>query len=161
MITGDAQKEAIKELWPGFRSIELSDRWLGWEGTVKPIKTDYLVRVRYRPPLVIEQFSTKAVQPRVQVINPLLERHPDYEMGPIPHVYINDVEPTLPYLCLFSPDGNEWSVDDLLAETTFFWAAQWLLFYEGWLVTRKWKGGGRHPVTERSPKNEGKNLETV
>jgi hypothetical protein len=50
----------------------------------------------------------------------------------------------MPYLCLFSPELREWDIDDLIADTTIFWAAEWLYFYEGWLVTKKWHGGGRH-----------------
>jgi len=35
-----------------------------------------------------------------------------------------------------------------LAETTVPWAARYLYFYEGWLLTGKWSGGGRHPTQE-------------
>jgi hypothetical protein len=79
------------------------------------------------------------------VIEPLLEQHGDYEQGPIPHVYWSDKYPTMPSLCLFSPSGREWSPDDLIGHTTVFWAWEWLYFYDGWLVTKKWKGGGQHP----------------
>ena len=43
-----------------------------------------------------------------------------------------------------SPSLREWDANDLIADTTIHWAAQWLYFYEGWLVTKKWRGGGRH-----------------
>jgi hypothetical protein len=105
--------------------------------------------------MVLENISLRDAQPRVQVLKPLLERHPDYEEGPIPHAYRNSDNPDLPYLCLFSPDLREWDVNDLIAHTTIHWAAQWLYFYEGWLVTKKWRGGGRH-IT---PQDEEKRLE--
>jgi hypothetical protein len=85
---------------------------------------------------------------RIQVLSPLLERHPSYEEGPIPHVYVNRADQSLPYLCLFDPFNGEWTPSDLLAETTVPWAARYLYFYEGWLLTGKWSGGGRHPTQE-------------
>jgi hypothetical protein len=58
---------------------------------------------------------------------------------------------------LFSLEGREWGLDDLIAETTILWAARWLFFYEGWLATKKWKGGGRHPGRH----SDGKRIEAV
>jgi hypothetical protein len=60
----------------------------------------------------------------------------------------------MPSLCLFSLSKREWTPDDLIAHTTVFWAWEWLLFYEGWLVTKKWKGGGRHPASNNDIKHE-------
>ena len=154
----EQQIEAMAFQWPDFRLIEQIDQSATWEGTLAPDKREHLVRVRYRVPMVLENFTVADVQPRAQVIRPKLERHPDYDQGPIPHVYKNKRDPSLPYLCLFSPSLWEWDVNDLLANTTIFWANEWLYFYEGWLVTKKWRGGGRHP----SPTVDGaKQLATV
>ena len=79
---------------------------------------------------------------------PTLERHPDYDEGPIPHIYANDEEPAYPYLCLFDPFKPEWTPDDLISATTIPWAERWLLNYEFWLATRIWEGGGRHVSTD-------------
>jgi hypothetical protein len=138
------QIQAMTEQWPGFRLNEHTSRSATWEGVLAPIDREHTLRVRCSVPYVIENVTAHDVQPRVQVIGPRLERHDDYEQGPIPHVYACDSEPELPYLCLFSPSLSEWSTDDLVAHTTIFWAAQWLYFYEFWLLTKKWKGGGRH-----------------
>jgi hypothetical protein len=140
------QIEALAARWPEFRLVEHNERALVWEGLLAPVRQAYRLRIGYRPPLVIERFSLANIQPRVQVLDPMLERHADYDQGPIPHVYANRQDRRLPYLCLFDPDGREWSPDDLLADTTICWASRWLYFYEGWLLTRKWFGGGRHPV---------------
>ena len=32
-----------------------------------------------------------------------------------------------------------------LDETVVPWAALWLFYFEEWLVSDKWKGGGAHP----------------
>lgn len=144
MKTLDAQIEAMAKAHPDFKVVERDGQGAIWEGQLQPIKRIYDVRVLYIAPLVIEQFTLRGVQPRVQVLNPVLERHHDYELGPIPHVYFSDKYPALPYLCLFDPEGREWTPEDLIADTTIPWAAGWLFFYEGWLLTKRWYGRGRH-----------------
>jgi hypothetical protein len=154
----DAQIQAMSELWPEFAVKERTSTGAMWIGVLAPDKREHTVRIRYRVPFVLENISLRDAQPMVQVLDPILEWHPDYEEGPIPHVYHSDRTPLLPYLCLFSPSGKEWSTCDLIAETTVCWTAEWLYFYEAWLVTRKWQGGGRHVGTAPS---EIKKLETV
>lgn len=146
MKSPDQQLSAMAARWPEFRLTERHGRGLVWEGPLAPVRQTYTVRIAYQPPLAVEMFLVANIQPRVQVLDPILERHPDYDQGPIPHVYQNRQDRAFPYLCLFDPDGREWSPVDLLADTTVCWASRWLYFYEGWLLTRKWQGGGRHPV---------------
>ena len=154
----EQQIQAMAFQWPDFKLAEQFDQSATWEGVLAPDKREHLVRVRYRVPMVLENITLTDAQPRVQVISPKLERHPDYEEGPIPHIYRSEIDPSLPYLCLFSPSLREWDVSDFLADTTIFWANEWLYFYEGWLVTKKWRGGGRHldPMIDGA-----KELETV
>jgi hypothetical protein len=154
----EQQIQAMAFQWPDFELTECIDQSATWEGTLAPDKREHLVRVRYRVPMVLENISLTDAQPRVQVIGPKLERHWDYEQGPIPHVYKSEIDPSLPYLCLFSPSLREWGLDDLIADTTIFWANEWLYFYEGWLITKKWRGGGRHvgPMIDGA-----KQLETI
>lgn len=162
LITIDDQIAAMAVRWPDLMVVERSARRAVWEGSLRPQKTWYRVRIAYEVPLAPEYFRVIAVQPRVQVIHPVLERHLDYEEGPTPHVYINRQEPRLPYLCLFDPYNQEWTPADLLADTTVCWTARYLYFYEGWLVTKKWKGGGRHPTREESQGDgRGKAIATV
>jgi hypothetical protein len=141
----DDQIVAMESQWSNFSLKERGKNEALWEGVLAPDKREHVVRISYRAPAIIELFTLRDIQPRVQVIKPMLEQHPDYEEGPIPHVYWSERYPKFPYLCLFSPSGAEWTPDDLLAHTTVFWAAEWLYFYEGWLLTKKWRGGGRHP----------------
>ena len=159
MKTIEQQIEAMTSRWPDFEVLQQSERSVAWEGPLAPDKREHLVRVRFRLPMVLENVDLHDIQPRVQVIKPLLEWHADYEEGPIPHVYPSDADPSLPYLCLFSPTLREWTTSDLLAHTTIFWANEWLYFYDGWLVTKKWCGGGRHPG--RLPGNGAKQLASV
>jgi hypothetical protein len=126
MKTIEQQIRAMEFQWPGFRIVERANQEAVWEGTLAPDKRKHLVRVRYRVPHVLENISLRDAQPRVQVTDPLLERHPDYEEGPVPHVYVSDRYPTKPYL--FSPDLREWDVADLIADTTIFWADEGFTF---------------------------------
>jgi hypothetical protein len=159
MKTIDEQTQAMASQWPGFKLTEREDDCATWEGVLAPDKRKHLIRVRYCVPTnVLENVSLRLMQPRVRVIDPLLELHHDYEQGPIPHVYWSKEYPTMPSLCLFSPTKREWTPDDLIADTTIFWACEWLYFYEGWLVTKKWHGGGQHPQQEGDGT---KRLETV
>lgn len=148
LISIDSQIAAMAERWPTFDMVGKNDRCATWEGVLDPVRKQYRVRLGYEVPLAIENFSILNVQPRVQILSPLLERHPEHDEGPIPHVYLNRKEQSLPYLCLFDPFNGEWTPSDLLAETTVPWTSRYLYFYEGWLLTGKWSGGGRHPTQE-------------
>lgn len=59
----------------------------------------------------------------------------------IPHLYRNGS------LCLYYPAYNEWNVKELWSDTLIPWTCLWLYFFELWLATGEWYGGGIH--TER------------
>ena len=54
----------------------------------------------------------------------------------IPHTYAPD-QP-----CLFYPAGREWRSDMMIATTIIPWLSLWLYYYEVWLATGSWEGGG-------------------
>ncbi len=64
----------------------------------------------------------------------------------IPHTYAPD-QP-----CLFYPAGREWRSDMQIATTIIPWLSLWLYYYEVWLATGNWEGGGvtHEPKLERS-----------
>lgn len=68
----------------------------------------------------------------------------------LPHVY--------PYkgkgihLCLWQPRYREWTWSMKLSETYVPWTIQWLFYFEDWLSTGEWAGGGEHPVVRRKPR---------
>lgn len=156
MITIAEQIDAMRKAWPQFRVTASDQRSAVWMGDLSPFSRTYVVRIIYRTPVMGEAFTIGRIQPRVTILNPLLERHPEFEDGPIPHVYWVKDDANHPVLCLFSPEGREWETNDLIAKTTVYWAARWLGFYEGWLAIGKWKGGGHH-----IQRKQGKRLETV
>ena len=59
----------------------------------------------------------------------------------IPHLY--DFEKIR--LCLYYPSFREWTQYMDLCTTFISWIALWLYFYEEWLYSGEWKGGGKHP----------------
>ena len=54
----------------------------------------------------------------------------------IPHIYAPD-QP-----CLFYPQGTDWRPDMKIATTIVPWLSLWLYYYEVWLATGSWEGGG-------------------
>jgi len=60
---------------------------------------------------------------------------------PLPHVYSEAKQK----LCLYLPGSGEWSPNKLLSQTLVHWTSLWLNYYEQWLFTGKWQGGGEHP----------------
>ena len=56
----------------------------------------------------------------------------------VPHMYKDGS------LCLYYPKWSEWKYTDKWTETLVPWACLWLHYYEIWLVTDEWLGGGKH-----------------
>jgi hypothetical protein len=60
----------------------------------------------------------------------------------IPHLYRQD--PAL--LCLYRPSEGEWSPLMRIDQTIVPWTSLWLFYFEEWLDSDEWKGGGEHPL---------------
>ena len=121
-------------LHPNFRLLTLTPKLVTWQGSVKPLplSESYLVRLRYE----------KYKGPQVSIISPKL-RLCDGALS-IPHTYIGD------YLCLYYPDYKEWTSAKYVAETIVPWISLWLMYYEAWLATGEWLGGGiKHQREEK------------
>jgi hypothetical protein len=63
---------------------------------------------------------------------------------PLPHVYSE--KPVR--LCLHLPKTREWHRGLSIAATLVPWSYLWALYFEDWLATDDWKGGGMHPGKE-------------
>lgn len=75
---------------------------------------------------------------------------------PIPHIYSNASKGTK--LCLWLPGNGEWHHNMPFDETLFPWTAEWLNYFEEWLTTGVWAGGGAHPnsgLKEQGPTRRG------
>ncbi len=59
----------------------------------------------------------------------------------LPHVYQQDP----PQLCLYLPGVGEWEPWLRIDQTIVPWAILWFYYFEIWLWSDIWKGGGMHP----------------
>lgn len=110
---------------------ELERGRLSWRyvGRPSPISREYALRVEYglgEPPSVFVDGP--------DLVNLAGGRD-------LPHVYSQS--PTR--LCLYLPGTTEWSPDLLINRTIVPWSVLWLWYFEDWLSTDIWRGGGVHP----------------
>src|SRR5579883_431538 len=108
---------------------------LTWEFAARP---DPLSRI-YKMRIVYQQGDV----PKVYVIDPDLTFLAEGRR--LPHVY--EQKPTR--LCLYLPGGGEWSPSKRISETIVPWTFLWLWYFEEWLASGDWKGGGLHPKMRR------------
>lgn len=144
MKSMSSQQRALQRRWPGFTLVFACPGRAIWLGTVRPIERPHRVLLDYEQPA--NGVDVRQHFPRARIVDPPLRpRYDGHADGPLPHVYFDRDNLLLSALCLFDPTQDEWSHDDLLADTTIPWIADWLACYEVWLVTGTWLGGGRHP----------------
>ena len=105
---------------------ELRGRRLVCRRSVKPTSLSASRRVRI-------EYTLKKY-PEVHVEDPPLQTRED--QAGIPHTYPG------PRPCLFWPAGREWQPSDRISRTILPWLLEWLAFYEIWLQTGEWLGGG-------------------
>ena len=113
----------------GEGSIRLGKLRWQFDCTPTPMARTYRVEIKYKV----------GANPDIFVIDPHL---PTMAKGQkLPHVYSE--EPT--ELCLWLPSTQEWHPSLRLDQTVVPWTYLWLDYFEDWLLTAHWKGGGEHP----------------
>lgn len=121
----------LKKSRVGHGSGSLKMERLIWEYRDRPtpLSREYLIRIEY---------SLRDI-PRVFVKEPnITELSGSRE---IPHVYKNPLR-----LCLYLPGSGEWNGSMRIDQTFVPWALVWLYYFEEWLGSNEWKGGGVHPT---------------
>jgi hypothetical protein len=103
-----------------------------------PFSRRYGLRIDYRHGRV----------PRVFVEHPNLVALADGRR--LPHVYAQQP----PRLCLYLPGTGEWTSAMRLDQTIVPWAFLWLFYFEEWLVSNEWKGGGMHPGEKNEDRDD-------
>lgn len=63
----------------------------------------------------------------------------------IPHIYETDYNNRKIKLCLYNPKKFEWANGEWISQTIIPWCIEWLFFFELWIATGTWCGGGDHP----------------
>ncbi|MFC8563905.1 hypothetical protein [Peribacillus frigoritolerans] len=130
---------AMEKLCPVFE-VSWKKNTVIWTGNLKPteMSATYTVQISY---------SLDMAKPEVIVLSPKLKRRGNEK---IPHIYPGEK------LCLFRPRKKEWTKEMLIADTIVPWTSLWLYYYELWLATGFWLGGGEHfePKKKRGKSSE-------
>ncbi|EFO2464530.1 hypothetical protein DQ158_08335 [Escherichia coli] len=130
----------------GSGRITNRNRTLVWQSEISPgpFCRKYKILLRY----------TKGYAPECIVLSPDLDELAGGKK--IPHTYGYDSVTGHRKLCLFLPksktlDGlSEWRPQLKLSDTIIPWASLWLLYFEEWLFSGEWKGGGAHPSDDEN-----------
>ena len=113
---------------------------LVWEGRIHPtmISQEYNATLTYK----------LGEHPQVWISGGELQK---LDAHISPHIFHVDVEKKRVHLRLYR--DHEFDRYKILANTIIPWAIEWLFFYELWLATGKWFGGGEHPKITRPKEN--------
>jgi hypothetical protein len=117
---------------------KLRSNILTWRCSIRPtlLSRAYSARIEYRP----------GKAPTVYIDEPDLLVLAGGRR--LPHVY----QQSPAQLCLYLPSSGEWGSWMRLDQTIIPWIALWLFYFEAWLLTEEWSGGGIHPMTR--PKSD-------
>lgn len=129
-----AQNDRMRGRWPDFRFTQVRPELVRWDGPLRGAQKWYTTRVLW--------LVDGSYKPYVVLVDPPIRPRAGGTFDQIPHLLFNDDDPTGSGLCLYDPDGGEWSNRDLIADTTIWWAAKWIHYYELWHLTGEWLGGG-------------------
>ncbi len=111
------------------KSTSIVNGCLYWFGSIQPspLSAKYELKLVYK---IKKELSIYLLSPKLSSI----------KGKNVPHLY--NVEKQK--LCLFRPAYHEWTPDMYLSETIIPWSAEWLIYYELWIATGEWLGGGEH-----------------
>jgi hypothetical protein len=93
-----------------------------------PLSREYSVRITFQ----------RSETPDVFIMDPDLSELAGGRA--VPHVYHDPLR-----LCLILPGAHEWTGTMRIDQTFVPWATTWLYYFEEWLLSDEWKGGGKHP----------------
>jgi hypothetical protein len=127
LLTPAEQACSLKVKFPSFRILSMRNH-LRCVGTLKPTPASdtYTVEIAYSVPK----------RPRVRVLRPELRLAAG--RSKLPHVFEGNE------LCLHV--AGDWRADQQIAEFIVPWISLWLAFYEFWVLTGEWLGGGHEPA---------------
>lgn len=108
----------------------LNKHGLTWSFQVQPLplSDSYTIKIVY---------SQSDAWPKTYITNPKPLKLAEGATK-LPHCYDTKKQK----LCLFYPKYNEWNDSMPIATTIVHWAIMWLVYYESWVISGKWIGGG-------------------
>ncbi len=96
-----------------------------------PLSREYSIRITMK----------KGKAPNVYILEPSLSQLA--KGREIPHLYSKKKQE----VCLYLPSAKEWNHGISIVTSIVPWTFLWLYFFEEWLHSDEWKGGGIHPDT--------------
>ena len=125
------QQIALMQSYPD-ASCYIHRSTLTWEGSIRPSPLSRFYRV-----IITYKIGKR---PLVTVGGDEL---PGLDRSDFPHWFSIDRRNKTVNICLHLP--HEFDASQLISECIIPWTAEWLYFYEIWLATGEWCGGGKHP----------------
>jgi hypothetical protein len=127
------QHTRLMMFFPDWRRVRRANPII-WEGTLRPIGGAlYTIQIEYR--------YGSGYRPLVRVLRPQLQ--PREDGGRVPHTFKTGE------ICLHMV--AEWTSTMYIHETIIPWSVLWLYYYEMWLATGLWLGGGHEPADNEGP----------
>lgn len=137
-----SQSREMARLWPQLTESGKTVFSCVWTGPLSTRLKTYEIQVRFIKPHKLKIGKIKS-DLRVNVLTSL-KLYPG--RSKLPHIYENNDAPNSGNICLYYPiDEYSWDFTQLIAQKIVPWLSEWLLFYEGWLVTGEWFADGVEP----------------
>lgn len=138
-----AQCQELKHTYPESKgSIEKNRLHWSCELQPTPLSQTYKIKITTKP-----RFAGNYT-PEIYVLSPKPLKMAEGKTS-LPHVFDHKKQ----QICLYDNRCGEWNCSMSIAETIVPWAAEWLYFYEIWVMTGEWYGEGTHPRHNVSKKN--------
>ncbi len=131
------QNQILKAMLPTNHSrvVRHTMHWIGQLEPL-PICDTYTIQIDY----------TTGLRPLVKVLSPKLMLAPSARL--IPHMFDQE------FLCLFRLRNRHWDPAVAFNRNIIPWISMWLYYYEIWLASGDWLGGGEHPDPPSSTNNK-------
>ena len=130
------QERLLKKSFPDSITKRNKESSLFWVGQLKPTSLSKVYTIFVQ--LKNNEIETFVITPEK------LKLHKGEEY--LPHVYSTPKQK----LCLFF-GSREWNRSHFISDTIIPWASEWLYYYELWLITGEWLGGGTvHDVEKKN-----------
>ncbi|MGX7329910.1 hypothetical protein [Enterococcus bulliens] len=105
-----------------------------------------IINILLKPTEISKKYSIEIIYNIDGICESWLNNLPtDIIKKDIPHIYKKDIKNKKVNLCLYNPRKFEWKRENWISSTIIPWIIEWLFFFELWLATDKWYGGGDHP----------------
>jgi hypothetical protein len=135
----DMQIRAMTERFPTLKVV-IDLPWVTiWEGELTPLSQPYRLRIVDHRGMDDGGVKFASPWPSVRLLTPIARR-PEAPEVAIPHIYGLHDNPRGADLCLYHPQSRDWNDEMLVAKSIVPWSAEWLFYYEMWLVTGVWGG---------------------